>query len=654
MLSSSLGQQALEQQAPASLPIKDVLKDSSTFTEILHYRAQAQPDQKAYTFLSGETETGSLTYLELNSKVLGIAGFLQSRLPRDSRVLLAYQPGLEFVLAFLACLCAGVVAVPAYAPRRNQKTGRLRSIVANADIQFALTDDGSVASFKAFCAGDPLLSRLLWLVTDTVAPQMSEQWQDPKSSSETLAFLQYTSGSTGQPKGVMVSHANILHNLASIKTGFGHSDQSQGVIWLPPYHDMGLIGGVLQPLYAGFPVCLMSPVDFLQQPIRWLRAVSRYRATTSGGPNFAYELAVRRSSSEKREGLDLSRWEVAFTGAEPIRAETLDRFVETFEPYGFRREAFYTCYGMAESTLIITGSTKLTAPMVEHISAGALEKGQILRSPVERQDTRTVVSCGHVLNGQTVMIIDPDSLLSCEAGQVGEIWVSGDSVAQGYWNQPELTEASFQANISESARDKSLENESLENENSEGESPGNTANVGPFMRTGDLGFFAGNHLFVTGRLKDLIIIRGQNRYPQDIELTIEKSHPALRADAGAAFSVELNGDERLVIVQEVKRSHLRQLDAEEVLKSIRQAVTTHHALEVYVIALIKTSSIPKTSSGKIRRRACKQAFTDGQLNIVADWSRETRVKATFQSLQSQIDTMLESVKQGANATTSSS
>ncbi|NJM96240.1 MAG: fatty acyl-AMP ligase [Phormidesmis sp. RL_2_1] len=602
-----------------------------------------QPNRIAYTFLHGETETGSLTYAELACQVRVIAGFLQSRLPMGSKVLLAYQPGLDFVLAFLACLFAGVVAVPAYSPRRNQKTSRLRSIVANADIQFALTASQSASAFKQFCDEDPLLSKLLWLVTDAVEPEMAEQWKLPQLSAEMLAFLQYTSGSTGEPKGVMVSHANIMHNSQAIAQGFGHSDRSQGVIWLPPYHDMGLIGGVLQPLYAGFPVCLMSPIDFLQQPLRWLRAVSRYQATTSGGPNFAYELAVRRSSPEKRAGLDLSRWEVAFTGAEPIRAETIDRFVEVFEPYGFRREAFYPCYGMAESTLIITGGVKLTPPVLKHINADALEQGRLELSPPERHNTRTVVSCGQVLNGQRVIIVDPESLVPCAEGQVGEIWVAGDSIAQGYWNQSEETVANFQAYTATGAN------------SSTPDAPVTDAPVtdalpkGPFMRTGDLGFLIEEELFVTGRIKDLIIIRGQNHYPQDVELTVEQSHPALRLDAGAAFSMELQRSEQLVIVQEVKRGHLRQLNVEEIFQNIRQAVTTHHALEVYAIALIKTGSILKTSSGKIRRRACKQAFMNDELNIVADWSRDTRRKATFQSLQSQIDTVFEKITKNTSS-----
>ncbi|MEO1399846.1 MAG: fatty acyl-AMP ligase [Cyanobacteria bacterium J06635_1] len=611
------------QKLSVSTPLPE---GASTFIDVLSHRAQDCSQRLAYTFLQGEHEVSALTYSELDLRVRAIAAFLQSRLPKGCRALLAYQPGLDFVLAFLACLHAGVVAVPAYSPRRNQKTSRLHSIVANAGIEFALTTSQLEPSFKQFCSSDSVLSDLHWLVTDQTDQSLAARWQNPDVSPDALAFLQYTSGSTGDPKGVMVSHANLLHNSSVIAECFGHSAESQGVIWLPPYHDMGLIGGVLQPLYIGFPVCLMSPVDFLQKPLRWLRAVSRYRATTSGGPNFAYDLAVRKATPEKLADLDLdlSSWEVAFTGAEPIRAETLDQFAEVFEPYGFRREAFYPCYGMAEATLIISGGEKLTPPTVRHVSADALEQRHVKQVGSDRSDARAVVSCGRSVSGQTVMIVDAESLLRCPEGRVGEIWVSGGSVAQGYWNQSEETEAYFQACLA------GMEAESEKEY---------------FMRTGDLGFLDGEHLFVTGRLKDLIIIRGQNHYPQDIELTVEKSHLALRSNAGAAFSVELKQAERLIIVHEVERSYLRQLNAEEVLKSIRQTVTTHHALEAYAIALVKTGSIPKTSSGKIRRRACRDAFLNGDLNIVADWSRDTRRKATFQSLQDQIDSIFQQIGQ---------
>ncbi|MEM6599611.1 MAG: fatty acyl-AMP ligase, partial [Cyanobacteria bacterium P01_C01_bin.69] len=612
---------------------------AASIIEILRYRADVQSEHVAYTFLRSGDQRASLTYGVLDLKVRAIASLLQSQLPRGSRLLLAYQPGLDFVLAFWACLYAGMVAVPAYAPRRNQKVSRLRSIVANAEIEFALTTVRSEATFKRFCCEDSVLSQLRWLVTDQVADSWAAQWQPPALSPNTLAFLQYTSGSTGEPKGVMVSHDNLMHNSSVIAQCFGHTaEKSVGLIWLPPYHDMGLIGGIVQPPFTGFPVYLMSPIDFLQKPLRWLQAISRYRITTSGGPNFAYELAIRKATPERLESLDLSCWEVAFTGAEPIRAETLDRFIDVFAPYGFRREALYPCYGMAESTLIISGGAKQSPPVVRQFKKSALEQNSVesvdlahsdAQSDVHnrvRSDVQRVVGCGQSVPGQSVIVVDTERLSPCSNGQIGEIWVSGRSVAQGYWNQPQETAACFQASLTDS------DGKSLQ---------------GPFMRTGDLGFLDKCELFVTGRLKDLLIIRGQNHYPQDLELTVARSHLALRPNAGAAFSIDLNREERLVIVHEVVRGYLRSLSVEEVLRCIRQAVTAEHSLEVYAIALVKTGSIPKTSSGKIRRFACKRAFLKGELNVVADWSRNPRQKASFQTLQSQIETIFQEIHQEA-------
>jgi acyl-CoA synthetase (AMP-forming)/AMP-acid ligase II len=587
-----------------------------TFVDVLHHRALVQPAQLAYTFLrAGEVEEVSLTYGQLHRRVSSIAAFLQSQLAVGERVLLAYDPGLDFVLAFLACLYAGIVPVPAYPPRKNQKTSRLRSIVLDARVNAALTSSHLGRSLERFCSQDPALSTLVWLSTDQVPDALADSWQPATLSPENTAFLQYTSGSTGNPKGVIVSHANLLHNSQVIYYGFGHSKSSQGVIWLPPYHDMGLIGGVLQPLYGGFPVVLMSPLDFLQKPLRWLRAVSKYAATTSGGPNFAYDLAIKKAAPEKLEGLDLSSWEVAFVGAEPIRAETLDRFTETFAPYGFRREAFFPCYGMAESTLIITGGTKLAGYLTRHVNARLLEQNQVKKAVPGDPDARTLVSCGQPVQGQDVLIVHPEEQVLCASEQVGEIWVKGSSVAQGYWNQLEQTEVTFSAKLADTE-------------------------VGPCLRTGDLGFIQDNNLFVTGRIKDLIIIRGQNHYPQDIELTVEKSHDAFRPNCGAAFSVEIKGSECLVVVYEVHRSFIRKLDNETVFKGMRQTIAAEHGLDLYVAVLVKTGSIPKTSSGKIRRRACRDAFLNGELNIVQEWSQSPEYLSKFQNLQSDVDRVL--------------
>lgn len=478
---------------------------------------------------------------------------------------------------------------------------------------------------------------------------MAQKWLEPNINEETLAFLQYTSGSTATPKGVIITHQNLLHNSSLIHQCFGHSAQSKGVIWLPPYHDMGLIGGILQPLYGGFPVILMSPLMFLQSPVRWLQAISRYQGTTSGGPNFAYDLCVRKIKPEQIQTLDLSSWEVAFNGAEPISAEVLERFTNTFAVCGFRREAFYPCYGMAEATLIISGGNKLSPPVKTQVVARALEKNQIvLVYPTE--GTKTLVGCGQSLPDQQIKIVHPEKLTLCAEGEVGEIWVSGPSIARGYWHKPEETKQTFAAYLAEAPEKE------------------------PFMRTGDLGFLEAGELFVTGRLKDVIIINGRNHYPQDIEWTVEQSHHLIRPGCIASFSVEVKGEERLVVVAEVERN-FRQLlggsqnstpspphprgevitplktpkvgsqkynstneptalvgikfisqrngksgkensdNSQELIKSIQRSVLRNHDLQIYQILLLKPGAIPKTSSGKVQRYACREGFLAGTLQI---------------------------------------
>lgn len=591
------------------LPVK-----FSTLVELLHYRSLHQPDKLAFTFLQdGETEAGSLSYQELELKARAIAAQLQSLGVTGGRALLLYPPGLEFITAFFGCLYAEVVAVPAYPPRRNQNMSRLQALVASSQAAVALTTTSLLINIKDQFAQNPELAALRWLATDNIASDQALDWQEPILNSDTLAFLQYTSGSTGTPKGVMVSHGNLLHNSALIYKCFEHTPNSRGVIWLPPYHDMGLIGGVLQPLYGGFPVVLMSPVDFLQKPFRWLQAISCYKATTSGGPNFAYDLCVDKITPEQRESLDLSSWQVAFNGAEPIRAETLERFAATFEPQGFRMEAFYPCYGMAETTLIVSGGLKKDPPLVHQVEGVALEKNQIVATSNEQQEgSRQLVSCGPACLDGKIVIVDPESLTQLPSNQVGEIWVASPSVAQGYWNRPAQSQQTFNAYLADKKE-------------------------GSFLRTGDLGFLHNDELFVTGRLKDVIIIRGRNHYPQDIELTVEQSHPALKKGHGAAFAVDVDGQERLVIAQEVERNYLRKLNVNEVVTAIHQAVGQHHEIQVYAILLLKTGSIPRTSSGKIQRYACRTGFLNNSLDVVADWSANPRMKAEFRDVQAVVE-----------------
>ncbi|HEX6292323.1 MAG TPA: amino acid adenylation domain-containing protein, partial [Herpetosiphonaceae bacterium] len=555
---------------------------SSTLIELLRTTALHNPDRQGYTFLlNGETDAVSLTYGELDRQARSIAALLQQARASGERALLLYPPGLEYIAAFFGCLYAGVVAVPAYPPRLNRNLDRLQTIVKDAQPGIALTTGSLLASMRQQPTFPPDLAALRWHTTDTVPAAAADDWQPPAVSPDTLAFLQYTSGSTGAPKGVMLTHGNLLHNSELIRQSFEHTPESRGCIWLPPYHDMGLIGGIVQPLYAGFPVTLMSPTAFLQAPIRWLQAISRTRATTSGGPNFAYDLCIRKVTPEQRAALDLSSWDVAFTGAEPVRAETLERFAAVFAECGFRREAFYPCYGLAEATLIVTGGAKRALPTSRTFDALALEKHQAVEAVAE-DTARTLIGCGHAMSGQQAIVVDPETGNRQGAGQIGEVWVSGPSVAHGYWNQPAATEQTFGAYLVESG-------------------------AGPFLRTGDLGFLHEGELFVTGRIKDLIIIRGRNYYPQDIEQTVEQSHAALRAGSGAAFSVDLDDHERLVVVQEVER-HYRHADVAPLIAAIRRAVAVQHELQVYAVVLLKPGSIPKTSSGKIQRHACRAAF----------------------------------------------
>ncbi|HTU24479.1 MAG TPA: aminotransferase class I/II-fold pyridoxal phosphate-dependent enzyme, partial [Pirellulales bacterium] len=438
----------------------------------------------------------------------------------------------------------------------------------------------------------PDLKKVGWVSTDELPRGLAGEWREPDVHGDTLAFLQYTSGSTGVPKGVMLTHANLMHNSALIAYAFEHTRSGAGVFWLPSYHDMGLIGGILQPLYIGQNSMLFSPMSFLQRPFRWLQAISRYRFTISGGPNFAYDLCVDKTTPEQRATLDLSSWRLAFNGAEPVRAETIDRFSEAFEPCGFRREAFYPCYGMAESTLIITGGFKSAQPVIRTIDTKALENNQVLDALADEEGAQNLVGCGSVLLDQRLIIANPYNMTKAADDQVGEIWVAGPSVAQGYWNRPELTEQIFRAHLQDTGE-------------------------GPFLRTGDLGFLKDGELFVTGRLKDLIIIRGHNYYPQDIEHTAGKSHARLRSGQGAAFAVEVEGRQRLVLIYEVERRQQREL--EPVFEAVRREVAAEHDLPVDAIVLIKAGSIPKTSSGKIQRHACRRAFLDGTLEIVAKW-----------------------------------
>lgn len=616
--------------------------DFTTWIDLLTARAATQPQQVLYEFLQAGEVSATLTYQMLLQQSQAVAAKLQSQGLQNSRVLLIYPPGLDFIVAFFGCLFAGVVAVPAYPPRRNQNMSRLEAIVSDADAQVALTCQSLLTTLQPRIEQHLLLSSLTWVPTDQLVAdqeaQWHQQWQPPQISGQTLAFLQYTSGSTGTPKGVMVSHGNLLHNSEIISQGFGVTPALQGVIWLPPYHDMGLIGGILQPLYAGGKVALMSPMDFLQKPLRWLEAISRWRGTVSGGPNFAYELCLQKITPEQRHTLDLSSWEVAFTGAEPIRAETIEQFTAAFAPCGFRPEAFYPCYGMAETTLMVTGGLKTQVPAMTVVDSAALESHQVVPAEPIAKGSRCLVGCGQTWLGQNLEIVNPNTLERCTKDEVGEIWVSGASVAQGYWNRTGETEQAFAAYIA------SPSTQANSADPSDSIDAVSTVSSGPYLRTGDLGFIQNGELYITGRLKDVIIIRGQNHYPQDLEFTVQQTHPGLTPNGGAAFLAELKGQERLIVVQEVERTFLRKLDFSAILQSVRQAISSEHGLELYGLVLVKPGTVPKTSSGKIRRRACYGLFLTNSLDVIEDWSQNPEETLQFRQLQSEVTAALQQLQ----------
>ena len=389
----------------------------------------------------------------------------------------------------------------------------------------------------------------------------------------------------------MVTHRNLMHNEEMIRLAFEHVDivTGLGVCWLPLHHDMGLIGSVLQSLYVGCPHMLMSPLRLLQRPFRWLQAVSKYRADSSGGPNFAFALCTQRITAEERATLDLRNWSIAAIGAEAVQLDVLDKFAETFESCGFRREAFYPCYGLAEATLFVTGGLKNEPPVVLSLPASTVNTEIADQSEAAKIPPRTLVGSGRVWLDQQVVIADPVTCRRCPDGQVGEIWVRGPSVAAGYWNRPEQSRSTFQAELADSGE-------------------------GPFLRTEDLGFFRDGELFVTGRIKDVIIIRGRNHYPQDIEETVQAVHPGMRRGCGAAFGLTGEDGEKLVVVQEIDRQS-RRLDLKALAREVRQAVAVQHGLEIHDVAFVRNASVPKTTSGKIRRNACRTQYESGTLTL---------------------------------------
>ncbi|MBI2893619.1 MAG: fatty acyl-AMP ligase [Deltaproteobacteria bacterium] len=575
----------------------DTATSHDTLIDVLEHRVAAQPDLSVYRFLTdrGNQET-SLTTTELQARARGIAARLQALGMEGERALLIYPPGLDYIEAFLGCLHAGAVAVPAYPPdpmRLERTVPRLLAIARDCRARVALTIAPVMSIVESLALKYPELAQLTWIATDEVPASEADSWTRPDVSAGTLAFLQYTSGSTATPRGVMLTHGNLLHNSAMITEGFGVTPGMCGVSWLPPYHDMGLIGGILQPLYAGVSTFLMSPMDFLQRPLTWLQAISRHRAAASGGPNFAYDLCVRRTTPEQRAELDLGCWKVAYSGAEPVRAATLEKFADAFAVSGFRAEAFLPCYGLAEATLFVTGGSASPKPRVETFDAAELAHHRAV--PAGGSD-RPLVSCGRVAGSQRLIVVDPDTLEELPPDRVGEVWLHGPSVASGYFGRPEETAATFAGHLAGTGE-------------------------GPFLRTGDLGFLRDGELFITGRIKDVIIVDGRNHYPQDIELTVERSHPVVRPGCCAAFSVDGRGVDRLVVTLELNPSRVQggPPSSGEVIAAVRAAVAREHDLRVDDMVLLQPGTIPKTTSGKIQRHACRNGYLGAALQA---WTPE--------------------------------
>ncbi|HEY0171323.1 MAG TPA: beta-ketoacyl synthase N-terminal-like domain-containing protein, partial [Pyrinomonadaceae bacterium] len=570
-----------------------------TLTEILRRRAVEQPRRAAFTFLAdGERESARLTYAELDAGARAIAALLQERGARGERVLLLFDAGLEFVTAFFGCLYAGAVAVPAPPPhpaRLGRTLPRVQAIAADSRPAVALTTAPILSMIEQAPGGADDLRSLCWLKVDEIDPVAPERWRPTPQAADDLAYLQYTSGSTSTPKGVMVTHFCLTHQSEHLARAYGYTPESVSATWMPNFHDYGLVEGIVHPAVVGVPAYLFSPLAFVQRPARWLEIVTRYGVTHSSGPNFAYELCVRKVTAEERAALDLSSWRVAGNAAEPVHRETLERFGEKFAPRGFRRESFYPSYGLAEATLMVTaGGAEPHAPLFITARASALERDRrVVEVAADDAGARPLVGCGRPIADTEIAIVDPETLRRCAPDGLGEIWLKCEGLARGFWRRPEETEATFRARIADT-------------------------DEGPFMRTGDLGFVRRGELFVGGRVKDLIIIRGQNYYPQDIEWTAEQSHPLLRPGCCAAFSVEVGTEERLVLVQEVRREFTA-ADGTEVVEAVRERVAERHELQPYAVVLVKTGAIHKTSSGKIQRHASRREFLEGSLEEVARW-----------------------------------
>ncbi|HZX26266.1 MAG TPA: condensation domain-containing protein, partial [Telluria sp.] len=593
-----------------------------TLIDVLQYRASPESgtaDRIAYTYMAdGDNVSGTITFAELDRAARRLAAHLQQWTEPGDRILLVYPPSLDYIVAFYACVYAGVTAVPALPPANARTFPRLLLIAQDAEPRIALAPPGIVGKMRQLQAESPsTLTRLDWRAVDELDDAAAE-WHRPPVTQDSLMFLQYTSGSTGAPKGVMVSHGNILANLRLIQASFPMSPDDTAVSWLPPHHDMGLIIKIIFPMYAGSHCIQFPPASFVARPYRWLKAMSDYGARFTAAPNFAYDLCLDKVTEEQKRTLDLSKLAFSLNAAEPVRPATLRRFAAAFAGCGLREAALSPSYGLAEATLWVSSSSvnrQLDPPETLHVNKVALAAGRIVLDTDPATSTEIVSVGPPAARAHHVAIVAPDTCAALPADQVGEVWVHGGSVAQGYWNRPELSADTFAAH---------------------------TANGrGPYLRTGDLGFVHEGNLYIAGRIKDVMIFNGRNVYPTDVEATVERVHPAFRENGCAAFTLEDDSGTRLVLVQEVAAR--QKVELAEVIGRLRaEVLEQHEILDIAAVLLVRASHVPRTSSGKIQRSRCRTMYLEGAFDLLDAWYAEAApdAPAAYQAPANATESML--------------
>lgn len=554
--------------------------------EILMKRAQETPDAISFNYIdyaAAEKTIKTIDYKSLLKRATQIGALLQMRAKEGERVLLIYSAGLEYLCAFFGCLMAKMIAVPVYPPLNARLNYRLNKIIEDSEARLALTNGTILPTLST----NVLAESVTLLNTDNDLNGMEHAFRPTVALADTVAFLQYTSGSTGTPKGVIINHRNLIHNFQAIATQFQYGPDDHLFSWLPAYHDMGLIGSLLSTFAAGIPVTFMSPAAFLRRPARWLQEITQLKCTISGAPNFAYDLCTEKINDSEFATLDLSCWKLAFSGSEPVRPATVERFVKRFRAAGFEHAAFYPCYGMAETTLLVSGNQRGKVPKSLY-----LNNGTALSDAIGSGETETILSCGQIAAGFEVKIIDPvtENILY-DDGCIGEITIASESVSPGYWRQPERNKENYIC----------LDSDDIKS----------------WFKTGDLGAIIAGELYVCGRHKDLIIIRGQNYFLHDIEETVNQLHCDIRKNCGIAFGITWNDEERLIFIQEINPSLMN--DHQALVRTIYEAICVQHALQPLAIVLIKNGTIPKTTSGKLARQPCKDLYLNHKLDIIYEW-----------------------------------